>query len=355
MGIRGLYKLIASKAPKGILKRKLTDYRGKCFAVDMMLFLHAILTSGQEHVDGVRTFLQKLANVGIIPLIVFDGKSGREKDHAHKQRRKRAQAMLSQIESLRKRVKYLKNTKTQDMIVFEKVSTEITESSLKINKLEKQVLRVNATHINDTKALLRAMGVKYIQAQGEADFVCAALYHQGIVQGCISNDSDFLVAGVECLITRLKTGGSMFNLDIIEYRLSVILKKLGLSREQFIDMAILMGCDYNDNIKLIGPETAYAYIKEHGTIEKVLDWKCDLEQLHERPTQKQFPYNASRRQFYSWKNLKLSLLQGTWNKTLKPNKKAMVELLETCSGFSFNAAQSSSSYWMRTRKSIIKD
>lgn len=36
-------------------------------------------------------------------------------------------------------------------------------------------------------------------------------------------------------------------------------------------MCILLGCDYLDPIKGIGPKTALKLVKEHGTLEKVIE------------------------------------------------------------------------------------
>ena len=45
---------------------------------------------------------------------------------------------------------------------------------------------------------------------------------------------------------------------------------LGLTHEQFVDLCILLGCDYTDTIKGVGPKTALRLIKEHGSIEQIL-------------------------------------------------------------------------------------
>jgi flap endonuclease-1 len=47
------------------------------------------------------------------------------------------------------------------------------------------------------------------------------------------------------------------------------LKLLGISREQLIDIAILVGTDYNDGVKGVGPKTALKLIKKHGNIENI--------------------------------------------------------------------------------------
>jgi flap endonuclease-1 len=49
------------------------------------------------------------------------------------------------------------------------------------------------------------------------------------------------------------------------------LAAIGLSREQLIDLCILVGTDFNEGIRGIGPKKALKLIKEHGTALKALD------------------------------------------------------------------------------------
>lgn len=39
---------------------------------------------------------------------------------------------------------------------------------------------------------------------------------------------------------------------------------------QFIDLCILMGCDYTETIKGVGPKNAYNLIKQHKTIDEAI-------------------------------------------------------------------------------------
>jgi len=39
---------------------------------------------------------------------------------------------------------------------------------------------------------------------------------------------------------------------------------------QFIDLCILLGCDYLEPIKGVGPKTAFKLIKEHGDLKTIL-------------------------------------------------------------------------------------
>jgi flap endonuclease-1 len=45
---------------------------------------------------------------------------------------------------------------------------------------------------------------------------------------------------------------------------------LGLDHAQFVDLCILLGCDYCDTIRGVGPKTALKLIREYGCIEKIL-------------------------------------------------------------------------------------
>ncbi|XP_011487108.2 flap endonuclease 1-like [Oryzias latipes] len=46
---------------------------------------------------------------------------------------------------------------------------------------------------------------------------------------------------------------------------------MDLTKEQFIDLCILLGCDYCGTIKGIGPKRAVDLIRQHGCIEEILE------------------------------------------------------------------------------------
>ncbi len=56
-----------------------------------------------------------------------------------------------------------------------------------------------------------------------------------------------------------------------------------MSQEEFIDLCILCGCDYTNQISGLGPATAFKLIKEHKTIEAVLE---KLKEKNEDPSKK---------------------------------------------------------------------
>ena len=44
-----------------------------------------------------------------------------------------------------------------------------------------------------------------------------------------------------------------------------------MDRDQFVDLCILLGCDYVDKIKGIGPKKAIELVKKHKSIEAILE------------------------------------------------------------------------------------
>ncbi len=51
--------------------------------------------------------------------------------------------------------------------------------------------------------------------------------------------------------------------------LGATLAALGLTREQLVDLAIMIGTDFNEGIKGIGPKKALALVRKHGTLEAI--------------------------------------------------------------------------------------
>lgn len=80
------------------------------------------------------------------------------------------------------------------------------------------------------------------------------------------------------LLLKHLTFSEQKKLPVHEVNLSKALEGLGLTMDQFIDLCILLGCDYMEPVKGIGPKTAYKLIKEYGSIEKIKDYLEEKEE-----------------------------------------------------------------------------
>ena len=67
---------------------------------------------------------------------------------------------------------------------------------------------------------------------------------------------------------------------------------------QFVDLCILLGCDYLDPIPKIGPNTALKLIREHGSLEKVVEW-INNDDKHKYTIPEDWPYADARELFFN--------------------------------------------------------
>jgi len=137
--------------------------------------------------------------------------------------------------------------------------------------------RLTRPMVDEAKALLSLLGIPWIQAPSEGEAEAAYLARHGEVWAAGSKDYDSLLFGAPRLIRYLAIGSSEFLpsqgrsrfvppeiLDLAEN-----LKSLGLTREQLVDVAILIGTDFNEGVRGVGPKTALKLIREHTTLDKL--------------------------------------------------------------------------------------
>jgi len=99
--------------------------------------------------------------------------------------------------------------------------------------------------------------------------IAAALARSGKVYAAATEDMDALTFRSPILIRKM-TFANASKSDVQQISYDKAIEGLELSHDQFVDLCILLGCDYCDTIKGIGPKTALKLIREHGCIENIL-------------------------------------------------------------------------------------
>ena len=117
---------------------------------------------------------------------------------------------------------------------------------------------------------LKKLGVQYVVAPYEADAQLAYLERKGVIQGIISEDSDLLVFGAKCLLTKLDQYGDCVEINRNDFTACREISLVGWTDAEFRRMAILSGCDYLANINKMGLKTAYRLVRKYKTIDKIL-------------------------------------------------------------------------------------
>ena len=117
---------------------------------------------------------------------------------------------------------------------------------------------------------LKRLDVPYVVAPYEADSQLAYLEKQGIISGVLSEDSDLLVFGVKCLLTKLDQYGECVMIHRHDFTACREISLVGWTDKEFRIMAMLSGCDYLPGIDKMGLKTAYRYVRKHKVIERIV-------------------------------------------------------------------------------------
>ncbi|KAF8825004.1 hypothetical protein HHX47_DHR7000307 [Lentinula edodes] len=113
------------------------------------------------------------------------------------------------------------------------------------------------------------MGIPVIVAPSEAEAQCAELARGGKVYAAGSEDMDTLTFNAPILFRHL-TFSEAKKQPISEINLSAALQGLDMNMSQFVDLCILLGCDYLEPIKGVGPKSALKLIREHNGLRGVV-------------------------------------------------------------------------------------
>ena len=241
-----IYQFLASiRGPDGL---QLSDSEGR-------------ITS---HLSGLLYRNINFLSLGIKPVYVFDGKPPSLK--------------TAEIE----RRKQIKKDAT---VKYEKA---IAEGNMEdARKFAQQTTSMKDGMVKESKQILTYFGIPYIDAPSEGEATAAHLTNTGHAYASASQDFDSILCGAKRLIRNFTNSGRRklpnrntyveIEPEIIETQKS--LDSLGITREQLVDVGILIGTDFNPNgFDRIGPKTALKMIKQHSRLEDIPQIQ---EQLHE--------------------------------------------------------------------------
>src|SRR3989454_884866 len=305
---------------------KLEDLRGKRFAVDgngeLYQFLALIrLRDGSplrdshgritSHISGLfyRT-TRLITDYGLELVFVFDGKPPALKFAEIARRRSikaRYDAELAQaIEAGDLAKAYSKATMTS------RLTREMAE---------------------EARELLRLMGLPVIQAPSEGEAQASHMAAKGSVWAAASKDYDCLLFGTPRLLRFLTISGKEFLPSKGAFRaitpelidIALLLEHYKITRSQLVDLAILVGTDFNEGIKGIGPKKALKLVHDYASIEQM------PEEIRSRLTE---DLNSVRQVF-----LKPRVLEKYVLKRSPPDRDGLVKFLSEERGFNKNRVE----------------
>ncbi|KAM6454081.1 putative flap endonuclease 1 homolog isoform 2-T2 [Liasis olivaceus] len=271
MGIAKLAELIKEEAPEAVRPAALEQYRGRVVALDASVAVHQFRAAAppivNRHGQNISSLqglffrtLHLLEN-GLKPVYVFDGKPPELK--------RRVLAKRAAVSGARRGTagKRLPGPVPRKALLGGgggAGSPRSVRVCLPAFFPEPDVPARPPRR--DSETLLSYLGVPCVQAPAEAEATCAALVKSGHAWCAATEDMDALPFGAGRLLRHL----AVKNSHLEEISLPVVLQKLGMTQEQFVDLCILLGCDYCDKIRGLGPKKALKLLRRHGSIEQVL-------------------------------------------------------------------------------------
>ena len=118
--------------------------------------------------------------------------------------------------------------------------------------------------VDDTKKMLDLLGVRWVDAAAEGEGQAAVMAVKGQLDIVATQDWDALLYGSPILVRNLMSHGSKRHGRTVKAQkinLQELLATHDLTREQLVDLAIMIGTDFHPGLKGIGPKTGIKLIK----------------------------------------------------------------------------------------------
>jgi 5'-3' exonuclease len=292
MGVRYLNTLITTRCKRAITPTHFSKYRGTTIVVDTSIYVYKYL-SENTLMESMYFMMAQFRFYDITPIFVFDGVPPPEKHLALKERdasKKTAEIKYRATEQMILQLQMKKQEQSQrEQLQQEQLQQEQPQqeqpqqeqpqqeqpqqeqpqdrygdrddndngsdvdaddvcengedaANAKIERainglcgLRKRCIRVHRCEIASVKRLMRAFDMRYIEADGEADVMCAQIVKIGVAQACMSDDMDMFLFGCPRVLRHI----NLISGTWVEYDLNQILRRLDVSISGFREICIL--------------------------------------------------------------------------------------------------------------------
>ena len=293
MGIGKLNEVLKNKGVDCFKTIPWVDFAGKRVAIDLDILLRqhwsiqseAVCLATNVYTQSVDIELMESRTIsavcqairsnyllrGVTPVIVWGGVAPPEKDLCARRRRKIDH--VKAMEKYQKEFEFNKPSSSNDIIiprVYTELSKLLTKTLMPSKRVESKIV----------ETLMRD-GVCALKAVTEAEELCAALCLEGIVHAVYSTDTDNIVRRCPILITKITSAESAPSIyeqcaEVTLYS-NALPTTMGFCYEQFVDLCIMLGCDYNDTVPRWGPDKCFKQLTQYKSIEAIVAAYPDID------------------------------------------------------------------------------
>lgn len=286
MGVKGLNTLIKKYAPDAVGQTHLSHYAQKKVAVDTSLYMFKYkVIFADRWLTAFVNLVACLRRHNVHPVFIFDSKAPEDKDEEKRKRQEQRDKYVDRLAQIETSLAEYHITGQPDELllsIYRKVADERVVSILakrfqaetvfRVEYVEEELERMRGKLVGvsdeDFKTLreaLHLLSVPTIQAPGEAEAFGSYLCCTGKVDAILTEDTDALAYGCPRTLSKLDTSTGVCN----EINIGDLYREMELSYPSFVDLCIMLGTDYNTNMKGIGPEKAYKLIREMGSLDAI--------------------------------------------------------------------------------------
>ena len=251
------------------------DLEGRVVSIDAFNTLYQFLSTIRQrdgrpltdengnvtsHLSGILYRNSSMIEKDIKPIYIFDGQ---------------APELKSETQAKRREIR-----EESEKIFKQALAEGDTE---KARKYAMRSSKLSAEIIESSKKLLTLMGIPYIEAKGEGEAQAAYLVAKGDAYAVASQDYDCLLFGAKRVVRNLAINSNAKNLEY--YQLDRVLRELKITREELVDMGILIGTDFCEGMKGVGAKTALKLARNNQLKEKLAELQSqsshDLDEVRE--------------------------------------------------------------------------
>jgi 5'-3' exonuclease len=286
MGIKNLNKFIKTQAPHIYIPLNLSQLAYKKIAIDISLYLFKYKAiCGNNWLSAFINLISALRRNDIHCVFIYDGIAPPEKQREKDKRRLEREKLEKYVHELEYALDQYHLTQILPQILIDlhsrrrsppppRLLSQSTQTpgspdipwiENKIQQKRNQIIQITPQDLSLTKELFNILKVPHLTAPQEAEKYCSKLCIDGLVDAVLSEDSDVIAYGAPVFLSHIDTQND--TIQLLETQ--TLRDHLSLTQSQLLDLCIMCGTDYNNNIPKIGPHNALKLITKHHSIENI--------------------------------------------------------------------------------------
>lgn len=285
MGIKDLHKVLETHAPHIYRTAHLSSFAFKKVGIDVSLYLYKFKASlGPNWITGFLNMVSTLRQWDIHCFYVFDGKAPVEKLEEQRRRREIAGKNEDRILLLEQEIAQYRTTGQAGPLMLDINQKQDIKVSIfrpavaaaaavvpidlawilsKLETMKSNVVVITPADYELLRRVFDLLGVPYATAPDEAERFAARLCYHGRLDAVLSEDTDVLCYQTPTFLLRL----DLYKDTVVTIDYRQLMEALQMTPASFLDLCIMLGCDYNTNLMDHGSVKSFKLIRDFGSIE----------------------------------------------------------------------------------------